>query len=164
MRRTEPLLALICTILTLTSYCVLADPLSTSEKGAQIHINTPLNGATVSGPIRIVIDSRMIMMMPEGVPHSGSGHIHLIVNPVGAPKPGDSLLSSSKHFSFQQGIDLKKGERETSILLPAGNYQLQAVLGDHKHRAHQPPVVSELISITVPPQKPSQKSTKKATQ
>lgn len=149
MRPSDTLPALICTILMLTSALVLGADFSKSEKGAQLTIISPLNGAKLQGPIRIEIDSKMIMMMPEGVPHSGSGHIHLVVNPSGNPKAGDSLLSSSKHFSFDQVIDIKTGKRDTSVLLPAGTYRIQAILGDHKHRAHMPPVLSEVVEFTV---------------
>ena len=160
MQPSDTFRTLFCTILMLTSHIVFAESVAKSEKGAQLRISAPLNGATSSGPIEIKVDSTMIMMMPEGVAHSGSGHIHLAVNPVGTPKAGDSLLAPSKHFGFQQIVDLKKGERDTTLLLPPGTYRLQAILGDHKHRTHLPPVVSDVVEFTVQAKGSAQKTEK----
>ncbi len=149
MRPSDTRTTLLCTILMLFTQLSIAGDITKSEKGAHLAIITPLNGAKLESPVRFEVTSKMIMMMPEGVPHSGSGHLHFIVNPTGTPKPGDSLLNTSKHFGFDQILDVKSGKRETSAMLPPGTYRIQAILGDHKHRAHQPPVASDVIEITV---------------
>nr|MCS5636601.1 DUF4399 domain-containing protein [Myxococcota bacterium] len=41
------------------------------------------------------------------------------------------------------------GQTEAQIELPAGEHTLQLILGDDRHIPHDPPVVSEIITITV---------------
>ena len=42
-----------------------------------------------------------------------------------------------------------KGQTETEITLEPGTHTLQLILGNHFHVPHNPPVVSEKITITV---------------
>ena len=42
-----------------------------------------------------------------------------------------------------------KGQTETRVTLPPGTHTLQLLLADHNHVPHNPPVVSEQITITV---------------
>jgi hypothetical protein len=41
------------------------------------------------------------------------------------------------------------GQTEVTLDLPAGTHTLQLVLGDMNHVPHDPPVTSEVITITV---------------
>ena len=41
------------------------------------------------------------------------------------------------------------GQTETSIALEPGKHTLQLVLGDANHIPHDPPLISEIIEITV---------------
>ncbi|MEL6963757.1 MAG: DUF4399 domain-containing protein, partial [Pseudomonadota bacterium] len=41
------------------------------------------------------------------------------------------------------------GQTEVALELPAGDHTLQLVLGDQNHIPHNPPIVSEVITITV---------------
>ena len=58
--------------------------------------------------------------------------------PVGLPIPADD---HHKHFGG--------GQTEVTIDLAPGKHTLQLVLGDYLHRPHDPPVVSEKITVTV---------------
>jgi len=42
-----------------------------------------------------------------------------------------------------------KGQTETLLELAPGNHTLQLLLGDFSHVPHEPPVISEQITITV---------------
>ena len=42
-----------------------------------------------------------------------------------------------------------KGQTETTLELEPGTYPLQLLLGDKNHVPHDPPVVSEKVTITV---------------
>jgi hypothetical protein len=41
------------------------------------------------------------------------------------------------------------GQTEVTLELPAGTHTLQLVLGDLNHVPHDPPVTSEVITVTV---------------
>ena len=69
-----------------------------------------------------------------------TGHHHLIIN---APPPNENKAISKKQ------LHLHKGETEITIKLPPGKHTLQAVLGDYSHIPHDPPVMSEVITVTV---------------
>ena len=69
-----------------------------------------------------------------------TGHHHLIIN---APPPNENKAISKKQ------LHLHKGQTEITIKLPPGKHTLQAVLGDYSHIPHDPPVMSEVISVTV---------------
>ena len=69
-----------------------------------------------------------------------TGHHHLIIN---APTPNENKAISKKQ------LHLHKGETEITVKLPPGKHTLQAVLGDYSHIPHDPPVMSEVITVTV---------------
>ena len=41
------------------------------------------------------------------------------------------------------------GQTQTTLMLSPGEHTLQLILGDFLHTPHDPPVVSEVVSITV---------------
>ena len=41
------------------------------------------------------------------------------------------------------------GQTEVTLTLPPGTHTLQLVRGDHNHVPHAPPVVSDVITVTV---------------
>ncbi len=69
-----------------------------------------------------------------------TGHHHLIIN---APPPNENKAISKKQ------LHLHKGQTEITVKLPPGKHTLQAVLGDYSHIPHDPPVMSEVITVTV---------------
>ncbi len=69
-----------------------------------------------------------------------TGHHHLIIN---APSPNENKAISKKQ------LHLHKGQTEITIKLSPGKHTLQAVLGDYSHIPHDPPVMSEIITVTV---------------
>ncbi len=79
---------------------------------------------------------------PAGVEAQGTGHHHLLIDTevpnAGLPIPADD---NHRHFG--------KGQTEAIIELAPGQHTLQLLLGDHLHIPHDPPVVSEQITITV---------------
>ena len=46
-------------------------------------------------------------------------------------------------------VHFGKGQTETELELEPGTHTLQLLLGDHMHVPHEPPVMSEKITITV---------------
>lgn len=110
---------------------------------AMVYFLSPANGATVSSPVTIRFGLRGMGVAPAGVTNPNTGHHHLMIDvdtlpPDNLPIPNDA---NHRHFGL--------GQTETELMLPPGRHTLQLVLGDALHIPHQPPVVSEKITITV---------------
>jgi len=110
---------------------------------AMVYFLSPANGATVSSPVTIRFGLRGMGVAPAGVTNPNTGHHHLMIDvdtlpPDNLPIPNDA---NHRHFGL--------GQTETELTLPPGRHTLQLVLGDALHIPHQPPVVSEKITITV---------------
>jgi Domain of unknown function (DUF4399) len=58
-----------------------------------------------------------------------------------------------KHPRLQQmlhaGLHFGAGQTEAMVTLPKGEHTLQLVLGDWTHIPHVPPVMSDVITVTV---------------
>ena len=48
-----------------------------------------------------------------------------------------------------QLVHFGKGQTETELELEPGTHTLQLLLGDYRHVPHEPPIMSEKITITV---------------
>jgi hypothetical protein len=110
--------------------------------GAEVYFISPQDGAVVNGPVRVKFGLRGMGVAPAGVNMEGTGHHHLLVNtelpPLDLPVPTDD---NHRHFGM--------GQTETVLELAPGSHTLQLLLGDFAHVPHDPPVMSERITITV---------------
>ena len=114
-----------------------------SPAGARVYFVEPKNGAEVTGPVKVVFGLAPAMgVAPAGVQQKNTGHHHLLIdNPtvdLNQPLP---VSDQVKHFGG--------GQTETTVTLAPGKHTLQLVLGDWKHQPHNPPVLSETLTITV---------------
>jgi hypothetical protein len=119
-----------------------AMPRTSSPEGAAVYIISPLNAAVLTGPVTVRFGLRGMGVAPPGIPAPGTGHHHLILD---APTPPlDTVLpndAAHQHFG--------KGQTEVTLELPSGTHTLQLVFADQNHVPHQPPLVSERITVTV---------------
>lgn len=113
--------------------------------GAEVYFIAPQDGATVSSPVTVRFGLKGMGVAPAGVEKEHTGHHHLLIDteaPSGAalnePLPADDR---HKHFGG--------GQTETIVELAPGTHTLQLLLGDWSHIPHNPPVMSEKITITV---------------
>ena len=110
--------------------------------GVKLYVIAPRDGETVTSPVSVRFGLSGMGVAPAGVAFEATGHHHLIVDaplpPVDQPIPNDA-----QHLHFG------KGQTETSLSLAPGSHTLQLLLGDLNHVPHDPPVVSERITITV---------------
>lgn len=117
-------------------------PRTPSPAGAMAYIISPEDGAVVSSPVRVVFGLKGFGVVPAGVAHESAGHHHLLIDtelpPLGAPIPSDA---NHVHFGG--------GQTEAEIELEPGRHTLRLLVGDHLHVPHDPPIVSEPITITV---------------
>jgi len=120
-------------------------PRTPAPADAEVYIISPADGARVKSPVRVQFGLKGMGIAPAGMKFDNTGHHHLLVDSdlpadLGAPLPAtDKIL----HFG--------KGQTETTVTLPPGRHTLQLVLGDMNHVPHQPPVISQKITITVVP-------------
>jgi hypothetical protein len=128
-------------MLALASLATNAGPTAAPE-GASAYIIDPADGAQVTSPVTVRFGLKGMGVAPAGLEAPHTGHHHLIIDselpPLEQPVPKDE-----RHIHFGGG------QTETKIELPPGQHTLQLLLGDHLHVPHNPPVVSEKITITV---------------
>ena len=121
-----------------------------SNPDAKLYFVNISNGDTVSNPVTIVFGLRGMGVAPAGTEKENTGHHHLLVNrpPLGEGEDGalefeNGLPADDNHVHFGGG------QTEATLDLPEGQTTLQLVLGDYGHVPHTPPVVSEVITVTV---------------
>jgi hypothetical protein len=80
---------------------------------------------------------------PAGSRIDNTGHFHLLIDLAELP-PLDQPLPTT-----EQIVHFGKGQTETPLNLAEGSHRLQLLLADHAHVPHDPPVMSEAITIVV---------------
>jgi len=113
-----------------------------APENAEAYLISPADGATVTSPVTVRFGLRNMGVAPAGVERENTGHHHLLIDtglpPMNQPIPGDD---HHRHFGG--------GQTEATLELEPGSHTLQLLLGDHNHVPHDPPVMSEPITITV---------------
>ena len=125
---------------TITS-AIASDLTTPSPKGALAYIVSPKNGETVDGTFTVIFGLAGMGIAPAGVEQENTGHHHLLVDQESLPAEGVPMGSPPIHFG--------KGQTEAEVTLEPGTHTLQLIMGNHFHVPHNPPVVSEKITITV---------------
>lgn len=126
------------------SATVLAEglPKSDSPEGAQVYLIVPADGATLTNPVRVVFGLKGMGVAPAGTEKANTGHHHLLID-VENIELGLPIAKDEQHRHFGGG------QTETSFELSPGEHTLQLLLADHLHIPHNPPVMSEKITVTV---------------
>ena len=132
-------------LFSLLSPLYAADALKSqpSPKDAKVYIVSPEDGAVVTSPVTVVFGLKGMGIAPAGVDRPNTGHHHLLINapeipPAGLPIPANEHY---KHFGL--------GQTETEMELNPGKYTLRLLIGDNNHVPHDPPVLSQPVTITV---------------
>ncbi len=130
--------------MTFIAALALAQERIAPAPNAEVYFISPVNGATVHGPITVRFGLKGMGVAPAGVKFDNTGHHHLIVDTdfselkLDAPLPAtDKIL----HFG--------KGQTETTLTLPPGKHTLEIVFADYLHNSFDPPLHSKKITITV---------------
>lgn len=118
-------------------------PRTDSVEGTEVYLISPQDGDVIEGPVTIRFGVKGMGIAPAGIPFPETGHHHLLINvtdlpPMNMPVPTDD---NHRHFG--------KGQTEVTLDLPAGTHTLQLLFADHNHIPHEPPVISDKITITV---------------
>lgn len=118
------------------------DHKTTSTPGALVYFIQPMNNAIVKSPVTVKFGLCGMGVAPAGIEKPGTGHHHVIIDEV-LPLLDENIPADDNHIHFGGG------QTETTITLMPGKHTLQLLLGDQNHLPHNPPVVSEVITITV---------------
>jgi hypothetical protein len=112
--------------------------------GAEVYFITPQDGAVLApGPIKVKFGLRGMGVAPAGIDFEHTGHHHLLINLEQLPDFDQPIPADAQHVHF--GL----GQTETTVELAPGTHTLQLLLGDWLHIPHDPPVLSERITVTV---------------
>ena len=115
-------------------------PRSAAPAGAEAYIISPKDGETVTSPVTVRFGLKGMGVAPAGTVRDNTGHHHLLIDR-DAPDMGMPMGKDVQHFGG--------GQTQTAVELSPGKHTLQLLLGDHAHVPHDPPVLSEKITITV---------------
>ena len=118
-------------------------PRSASPAGAAVYFISPKDGETVTGDVVVRFGLKGMGVAPAGVDTANTGHHHLLIDLEVLPSMDQPIPADDKHRHFGAG------QTETTLKLVPGRHTLQMLLGDKYHQPHQPPVMSDRITITV---------------
>ena len=119
-------------------------PRSPAAEGARLYFITPQDGDTVPATFTVRFGLDGMGVAPAGVDHPNTGHHHLLIDVTGDEIPLDRPLPATERFVHFGG-----GQTETQVTLEPGQHTLTLLLGNHLHIPHDPPVMSETITVTV---------------
>ena len=117
-------------------------PRSSSAEGAQVYFISPADGAVVKNPVKVVFGLKGMGVSPAGIEKANTGHHHLLIDV-------DNIATDRPIGKDEQHRHFGGGQTETTVELSPGKHNLQLLLADHLHIPHNPPVMSEKITITV---------------
>ena len=127
--------------LMLTLFAVAGCGKKEDQPKGKVYFSEPKDGAEVKSPVKIVMNLEGMKLQPAGEVVEGTGHHHLLINndsmPAGQVIPTDD---THKHFG--------KGQTETELELPPGDYKLTLQFADGLHRSYGPEL-SATIAIKV---------------
>lgn len=122
-------------------------PRTPAPENARVYFIAPTDGSSVQSPVTIQFGLSGMGVAPAGADMDNTGHHHLLIN-----VDEESLPSMDQSLpATDQIVHFGGGQTEASVELKPGEYRLQLLLGDHLHVPHDPPVMSEVITITVEP-------------
>jgi hypothetical protein len=129
-----------------TSTALLLAITSTLTVGAasaqdSVMLSSPKNGDVVSSPFKVVFAAHGVVVEPAGAIKPKSGHHHLVINGGSVPE-GQSVPFDKQHIHFG------KGQTETTVDLPPGDYSLTAQFANGAHQSYGK-ALSHTINVTV---------------
>ncbi len=120
-----------------------ADVAQLPAASARTYIVSPVDGAKVTSPFKVVFGLDGMGVAPAGTVKEGTGHHHLLINV-------DTLPDMSRPLpATEQVIHFGGGQTEAVVSLAPGEHTLQLLLGDFAHIPLGEEMLSSKISITV---------------
>lgn len=113
-----------------------------SPPDAKVYFVSPTDGAYVPSRLTVHFGLTNMGVAPAGVEKANTGHHHLIID-APLPRLEEPIPNDFNHLHFGAG------QTEARITLPRGTHTLQLLVGDENHVAHEPPIYSKPITVTV---------------
>ncbi len=113
-----------------------------SPPDAAVYFVYPHNGDRIYPRSTIRFGLRNMGVAPAGVSKPNTGHHHLVVD-ADTPPLDQEIPSDPNHLHFGAG------QTEVKLTLSPGEHTLQLILADEQHVPHDPPVISDKITVTV---------------
>ena len=111
---------------------------------AKAYFIWPKDGQIITGgKMWLRMGARNVGIAPAGVDTPETGHHHLVIDSE-LPPLDEEIPNDPNHLHFGAG------QTEVRLEFPPGEHTLQLVMGDAAHIPHNPPLVSEQITIIVP--------------
>jgi hypothetical protein len=134
---------LACCLAAIYATALADNQRSPSAEGASIAFANLADGDVVPPGFTAKFTISGMGIAPAGSEIENTGHFHLLIDLAELP-PLDQPLPAT-----DQIVHFGKGQSETTLDLTEGRHRLQLLLADYAHVAHDPPVLSEVITITV---------------
>ena len=116
---------------------------SPSAEGSSVGFANLSDGDIVPPQFAVRFTISGMGIAPAGSQIDNTGHHHLLID-LDEPPPMDRPLPANENI-----LHFGKGQTDTELTLAEGVHTLQLLLADYAHVPHDPPVMSERISITV---------------
>ncbi|MCH2474256.1 MAG: DUF4399 domain-containing protein [Gammaproteobacteria bacterium] len=112
-----------------------------SPEGAKAYFIDLKDGDNVKSPLLVRFGlTEQMGIAPALADWPDTGHFHLIID---SKPPNPNRPISNRH------LHLHKGQTEAIVELKQGQHTLQILLGDYTHMPHDPPVMSDRITVRV---------------
>jgi hypothetical protein len=134
---------LACCLAAIHATALADNQRSPSAEGASIAFANLADGDVVPPGFTAKFTISGMGIAPAGSAIENTGHFHLLVDLPELP-PLDQPLPAT-----EQIVHFGKGQSETTLNLTEGRHRLQLLMADYAHVPHDPPVLSEVITITV---------------
>jgi len=116
---------------------------SPSAEGASVSFKALQDGDLVPATFTVKFLVSGMGIAPAGSMIDNTGHHHLLIDATEMPDMNLPLPATDhiRHFG--------KGQTEAELTLSEGEHTLQLLFADYMHTPHEPPVMSDKITITV---------------
>ena len=112
-----------------------------SVPGTKVYFINLIEGQKIKSPYLVQLGLTSEMgIAPALADWPDTGHHHLVI---------DSTITNMNKSISNKHIHLHKGQTEITLKLPTGKHTIQMFFADYSHIPHDPPVMSEVINITV---------------
>ena len=102
----------------------------------------PLDGATVSSPVQVVLAATGLIVEPSGDINEGAGHFHILVD-TPFVDAGVVIPTDEQHLHYG------KGQTTASLELPPGEHTLRLQFADGAHTALEGDAYRDTITVIV---------------
>lgn len=137
------LLGTVAAVLGWSSPAIADEYRTPATPGAEVYFIAPQDQSTVDSTFSVKFGLKEMGVAPAGTDTAGTGHHHLLIDLDTLPDLDESLPATDhiKHFGA--------GQTETTLTLPPGEHTLQLLLANYVHIPHDPPVISDKITVAV---------------